>query len=201
MMNLYIAPASPYARKALVTAIECGVRDRLVTVTTNPHRSEPDFVARNPFSKVPTLQLENGDVLFESVLICEYFDHLGGGGIVIPRQGPERWKVLRKHSFGNGLMDASVTRRVESLRPEEGARTQAMVRQAATTSRGLDALNAEADALGNRPDLGNICIAVALGYLDFRFATDRWRDGRPRLTAWYENFASRESVASTQPHD
>lgn len=196
-MKLYIATASPYARKALITALECGVRDRLTIVPINPHESRPDFVALNPYSKVPTLVLDDGTVLLESILICEYLDHLAGNGKVLPMPGPERFRILRKHSLGNGLMDASVTRRLEILRAVEPDRTKNMTRQIAATKRGLDALESEADRLGQEPDLGNICIAAALSYLDFRFSDDRWPDKRPRLEGWYGKFAQRDSMLAT----
>src|ERR1700719_1010807 len=105
-MKLYYAAASPYSRKTLITAIECRVNDRIEIVITNPHLSQPEFVNLNPFSKIPTLALDDGTVLFESLLICEYLDDIAGGDRVLPRAGSRRLQVLKKHAYANGLMDA-----------------------------------------------------------------------------------------------
>jgi len=198
-MKLYYAGASPFARKALATMIECGLRDKVEVVPANPHKSLPAFVALNPFSKIPVLELENGKVIYESYFICEYIDGLAGGGVVLPQRGAARDEVLRKHMLGNGLMEASVLRRVESLRGKDTDREKNLLRQITITQRALDRLEAEADSLGAGLDLGNLCIAIALDYLDFRFGEDGWRQGRPHLAKWHEQYGMRSSLASTMP--
>ncbi len=47
--------------------------------------------------------------------------------------------------------------------------------------------------------LGQIAAGCALGYLDFRFAADNWRAGRPGLAAWAEGFAKRPSMMASAP--
>jgi len=198
-VKLYYSPASPFASKVRATVIECELQDKVTLVATNPHESQPDFVAINPFSKIPVLVLDDGSTLFESYFICEYLDGLAGGGVVLPEQGPARWAVLRKHTLGNGVMEAAVLRRVESLRGKDSDREKNIARQIAIIGRGLDRLEAEADQLGQGPDLGNLCIATALGYLDFRFGVDQWRSSRPRLAKWHEQYAARPAIAETAP--
>ena len=198
-MKLHYSPASPFARKAWVTAIECGFGDRLTLLPTNPHDSTPALVAANPFSKVPALELDNGDVMYESLLICEYLDDMAGGGIMIPAERSERLAMLRRHALANGLMEVSVLRRVESLRAKDADRDKNMARQEAITRRALDRLEAMAAALDDTLDLGNVSIVIALDYLDFRFPGDAWRQGRPALTAWHERNSKRESLKSTMP--
>ena len=48
-------------------------------------------------------------------------------------------------------------------------------------------------------NLGQIAVGCALGYLDFRFAAEDWREGRPALDAWYKSFAQRGSMQATVP--
>ena len=62
-------------------------------------------------------------------------------------------------------------------------------------------LEAEADKLGSGIDIGLISIACALGYLDFRFASEDWRKGHPKLARWFESFAKRPSMQSTVAKD
>ena len=198
-MKLHYSPASPFARKAWVTAIECGLGGRITLLPTNPHESPPALVAANPFSKIPTLELDNGEVIYESLLICEYLDDLAGGGIMIPAERSERLAMLRRHALANGLMEVSVLRRVESLRAKEADRDKNLARQEAISKRALDRLEAMAPSLDDTLDLGNVSTVIALDYLDFRFAADAWRDGRPALTAWHERNSERESLKSTLP--
>ena len=200
-MKLHYSPASPFARKAWVTAIECGFGDKLTLAPTNPHLSTPELVAANPFSKIPALELPNGDVLYESLLICEYLDDMAGGGIVIPAERSERLAMLRRHALANGLMEVSVLRRVESIRAKDADRDKNIARQEAITKRALERLEAMAPSLDETLDLGNVSIVIALDYLDFRFRGDEWRKGRPALTDWYDRYSKRDSLKATVPHD
>src|SRR4030095_3254480 len=129
-MKLHYSPASPFARKAWVTAIECGFGDKLELAATNPHESTPELVKANPFSKVPALELDDGEVIVESLLICEHLDDMAGGGGVFPKARAKRFAMLRRHALGNGLMEVSVLRRVESLRAKEADREKNIARQA-----------------------------------------------------------------------
>lgn len=200
-MKLHYSPASPFARKAWVAAIECGFGDKLTLLPTNPHQSAPALVAANPFSKIPTLELPNGDIIYESLLICETLDDMAGGGIVIPADRSGRLAMLRRHALANGLMEVSVLRRVESIRAQDPDRDKNIARQETITKRALDRLEAMGAALDERLDLGNVSIIIALDYLDFRFPGDAWRKNRPALTAWYERYSKRDSLEATVPRD
>lgn len=200
-MKLYYSGASPFARKALVTLMECGFHEDVELVPINPHASQAEFVLKNPFSKIPVLELDDGSVILESYFICEYVDELAGGGIILPSDPKSRRTALRKHMIGNGLMDASVLRRIESLRGKDPDREVNLQRQIAITRRTLDCLEADAAGLGTDRDLGNLCIAIALDYLDFRFAFDEWRKGRPNLVRWHERFGVRPSLQLTMPSE
>ncbi|MFZ9152011.1 MAG: glutathione S-transferase N-terminal domain-containing protein, partial [Burkholderiales bacterium] len=181
------------------TAVECGVDQKLTLLPTNPHQSTPELIAANPFSKIPALELDNGEVIYESLLICEYFDEMAGGGIVFPKSRAQRLPMLRRHALGNGLMETSVLRRVESVRGKDADRDKNIARQEAITQRALALLENMAPALDNTLDLGNLSFVVALDYLDFRFPGDAWRQGRPALAAWHERYSQRPSLRSTVP--
>ena len=198
-MKLHYSIASPFVRKVMVTAIECGVDQKLTLLPTNPHQSTPELIAANPFSKIPALEFDNGEVIYESLLICEYFDEMAGGGIVFPKSRAQRLPMLRRHALGNGLMETSVLRRVESVRGKDADRDKNISRQEAITQRALALLENMAPALDDTLDLGNLSFVVALDYLDFRFPGDAWRQGRPALAAWHERYSQRPSLRSTVP--
>ena len=195
-MKLYYSPTSPYVRKVAACAIACGLHERITRVETNPHASPAALVADNPLSKVPCLVTQDGLALFDSPVICEYLNAVGEGSL-FPPAGPLRWRALKLQAIGDGIMDAAVMRRMEMGRPAEEARTANMARQAAAVGRALDLLQAAVPA--DHLDIGTITVACALGYLDLRFAEDRWREGRPALAAWYAAMEKRPEIAETGP--
>lgn len=48
-------------------------------------------------------------------------------------------------------------------------------------------------------DMGQIAVACALGYVDFRHGDRNWREGRAALAAWEAGFAARDSMKATVP--
>jgi glutathione S-transferase len=196
-VKLYYSPTSPYVRKVVACAIIRGLDNRIDRHASNPHASPADLVADNPLSKVPCLITDDGLSLFGSQLICEYLDSLGEELPLFPDHGAPRWRALKFQSLGDGILDAAVPCRGELGKPREAARDAQIARYKAVISRTVDAL--EADAPHKHVDIGSITVACALGYLDFRFAHDAWRSGRPKLAAWYEAFSHNKGLAETAP--
>jgi glutathione S-transferase len=189
-MKLYYAPASPYARKVRVAANRLGVNLELVQV--NPLALDNAYGQVNPVNRVPSLKLDDGTVLFDSPVICEYLDATYGP-LLIPPKGPARWDTLRRQALGDGIMDAAVPRRHEMLRPQNQQSPERLALYARSVNQILDHLETTA-ATYAQDDLGAIAIACALEYLDFRFTEDAWRQGRPDLSAWHESVAQHEAL-------
>jgi glutathione S-transferase len=203
-MKLRYHPASPYVRKCLVLAEEVGLAGRLEIVPTVTSDPANGLANDNPLGKIPALTPDDGETLFDSPVICEYLDSLHNGAKLFPASGPARWTALRRQALADGLLDAALLRRYESMRPAGEQSPTWDEKQKATIGRALDVLEAETDRLGDpaKPvDIGLIAIGCALGYLDFRFAKDEWRRGRPKLTRWFEGFAKRPAMAATMPKD
>src|SRR5436853_7816509 len=117
-MLLHWSPRSPYVRKVLITAHETGLADRIGTVRTVVAASEPnvELMKENPQSRLPTLRLADGTVIYDSVVICEYFDSLHNGEKLFPAKWPERLTALRRHALGDGMLDTMLMWRAEVLR-------------------------------------------------------------------------------------
>jgi glutathione S-transferase len=196
-VKLYYSSSSPFVRKVLACAIVRGLDSRIERHSSNPHASPADLITDNPLSKVPCLVTDDGLSLFGSQLICEYLDSLGEELPLFPGHGAPRWRALKFQSLGDGILDAAVPWRGEQGRPREDARDALMGRYKAAISRTVDAL--EADPPHKHVDIGSITVACALGYLDFRFSSDPWRPGHPKLAAWYEAFAENSGLAETVP--
>ena len=196
-MKLLYQTHSPYARKVLVAAHETGLAGQLDVIhhETSPTRRNEAVYAVNPLGKVPVLLLDDGEVLFDSGVICEYLDGLHGGPKLIPMQTAGRYGVLRMQALAQGIADAGIAARWDIERRPEALRWPVLVdayreKIAAT----CDYLEREIDE--GAVDLGTIALATALSWIEFREVYD-FRAGRPRLAAWYERFSSRASMQAT----
>ena len=196
-MKITYAAASPYVRKALACAIARGIDGQLEkwTIAT----SDAALRAINPLSKVPTLVPDSGAALYDSPVICEYLDSVGSAPQLFPAAGPARWTALRLQALGDGIMDASQPRRREIALPQDEGRTDYIAQQRGKVAAAVDALEAEAGSFGDLTTIGEITVACALGYLDFRFANEPWRPGHPKLDAWYARVVKLPAMAGTMP--
>jgi len=200
-MKIFSAAASPFVRKCLVAAAELGLRERieLVSAAAHPVNRDKNVVAHNPLGKIPTLLADDGSVLYDSRVICEYLNALGDGHL-LPREGKARWSVLAEQSLADGICDAAVLTRYETFaRPEPLRWNEWIAGQLEKVTSGLDLIEERAAGFADRVDLGTIAFGCALGYLDFRFASLAWRDNRPHAAAWFERFGERPSMIDTRP--
>jgi glutathione S-transferase len=200
-MKLHHTSTSPYVRKVMVTAHETGLIDRIEIIPTPVWDPKTDISGVNPLGKVPTLVTDDGTLLFDSPVICEYLDSLHDGEKLLPAAGPARWTALRRQALGDGLLDAGVGLLLEGRRPEEIQSEFWLTRFGGALSRGLDSLEREAEALAGPITLGHVAIGCLLGWIEFRQVGGDWRDGRPQLVSWYETFSARPSMTATIPHE
>jgi glutathione S-transferase len=200
-MKLFYSAASPFARKVTITAHEVGLFDRITIIpgAVSPIEKEKAINQHNPAGKLPTLVTDSGEAIFDSRVICEYLDALGGGRMF--PVGEARWKALVLQSLADEAMDACILTRYESvLRPEALRWSEWREGQINKVLISLDTLEtAWIHYLGAHFDIGVLTVACLLGYLDFRFPELDWRAGRPMLTAWFEGASRRPSVAATVP--
>ena len=155
---------------------------------------------QNPLGKVPVLILDDGAALYDSPVILEYLDHRAGGGRILPKDGPARFFALRLQALADGIMDASILINYEArYRPAQNHEPKWLDLQAGKIARALAVLEAAPPAIAAPPDVGQITLACALGYRDFRFPGS-WRGDHPRLAAWLGEFAARvPAFAATAP--
>jgi glutathione S-transferase len=201
-MRLHYSPRSPYARKVVVVAREAGLIEQIEIASTSvsPVTVNHEVAAQNPLGKIPSLVIDGGEVLYDSRVICQYLDSRHAGHKLYPHDGPARWIALRREALADGICDASLLARYETvLRPEDRQWQDWIDGQNRKVHRALDRLATEVESFAVMPDIGQIAIAVALGYRDFRFPDDDWRATRPKLAHWYEGFAKRPSMQATMP--
>ncbi|HXC54831.1 MAG TPA: glutathione S-transferase [Rhizomicrobium sp.] len=197
-MKLYTNPASPFARKCRVVAHELNLKLEEIVVTA---RDDESLRAMNPLKKIPILILDDGSALFDSRVICEYLNDVGGGkffpGMSVWRSVNGRWKALGLQALADGVMDAAVGCRYELLVPAERQNQDHIARHMHSVKAGVDAL--ERIAFSEAPTIGEVATGCALGYLDFRYPELRWGDSHPKLAAWFAKFSQYPAMLATQP--
>ena len=203
-MKLYFSPASPFVRKVLVSANELGLDDRIerLACAVGVINRDREVVALNPLGQVPTLVTDDGAVLHDSRVICEYLDVVNGGGRLFPAAAGPRFRALLEQSVADGLLDAAVLGRQEvTQRPKDKSWDVWRNAQLAKIDSVLDHMEASSREFGDRSDIGPITTACALSYLDFRYPDLDWRTGRASLAMWFDAFSTRPSMVRTALRD
>ena len=197
-MKLLYQTHSPYARKALVFAHEAGLADRIEVIhhETSPTQRNEEVFAQNPLGKVPVLLRPDLPALFDSDVICAYLDTLHQHPSLIPATGEARWQTLKVQAVAQGLAEAGIAVRWETVRRPEA------LRYAPLRDGYIEKLVASYDWLETSLDVdgplhvGHIAVATALSWLEFR-ELPGFRQGRPRLATWFDAFAQRASMRAT----
>lgn len=212
-MKLFYSPFHTFVHKVLVTAHECGHWDDIDRVPTFPFKNLEgedqgdayDLSAINPLSKVPTLAIETGQVIFGSQAICEYLDATSKARKMYPAPGPKRWDAITRLALGDTIFETTVQMVAEQWQVPEQWNMTVFERLWPKYIRGLNKMNAEA-ATWDDFDVGHASLLHAISYLGFRAdfyeAKDPihpnfdWREDRPVLAAWYDDAIQRPSVTS-----
>jgi glutathione S-transferase len=198
-MKLHWSPRSPFVRKVMIFAHETGLVGQLHCVRTVVAMGAPNpaLLPDNPLNKIPTLVLDDGTILYDSGVICEYLDSLHEGGKLFPAEGPARWAALRRQALGDGFLDFLLLWRHERERPQP---LQPLLAAFATKYQAtMRFLEQEASPLSATPfGIGHIAIGCSLSYLDFRFAHIDWRKQHAAIAAWHTAFVQRPSAKATQ---
>lgn len=201
-MKFYWSPTSPFVRKVSVTARELGLFDRLTVIPTRVDPTAPDtaYAAINPYMKVPSLVTDDGLTLFGSSVICQYLDTLHDGPPLVPHAGRARWETLRLEAIADGLLEAAVLVRSETLfRPPERRHAPWLDGQVAKVSHGLALLESWAPRVDTPLTLGHLAVGCALGWLEFRQPVGDPRPACPALFAWYDRLRVRPSFTASMP--
>jgi glutathione S-transferase len=195
-LKLFTNAASPFARKCRVIVHALDIK--LEEIRTLPMQ-EPDFRRINPLGKIPALILDDGSVLIDSPVICEYLNHAGGGKFFptqsIWKEDTRRWKILGLQALGDGLADAAVAWVIEGRQQPVNEASRA--RHIAAVTATLDVL--ERARLADEMTIGEVAVGCALGYLDFRIPDLDWKSSRPTLSDWYAKISEQPAMKATVP--
>lgn len=202
-MKLTFSPASPYARKVRIAAIELGLigKIELVPTTVQPGKFNEEYSRDiSPLRKLPALILDNGTTIVDSYVIAEYLDELAGGGKLLPTSGDAKWRVKTEHCITQGMLEAMLLCRYERmLRPEEKRWDVWLDDQWDRAWQGFKLFESRSETLTRPLDIAQIGLVCALGYADFRFPDCGWRKAYPKLAAFHETMMQRPSIRDTVP--
>lgn len=182
-----MTPTSPYVRKARVTARELGLS--LDEVPVQPHDDDPTLLEHHPLCRVPVLLTDLGPI-HDSRVVVRYLLSVGKGG------WPGGWPDEVLEATADGLLDSAVIIVLEQRRPPEKIVQAVIDRQGRKITSTVSSLKVPDGAF---PTVGQVALAVTLGYLDFRTPHLPWRSERRDLAAWYEEIAKRPSMEETKP--
>jgi glutathione S-transferase len=200
-MKLTFSPASPFARKVRIAAIELGLIDKieLVPSTVAPGQANEEYSRITPLKKLPVLILNTGEVILDSYVIVEYLNELAGGNLIAD-YGPKRWQTKTDHSLLQGMLDSMLLCRYEKMVRPQGLQWQAWYDDHWNRAwSGMARFEARNDVLSGPFNIAQIGLVCVLGYADFRFADCGWRKAYPKLDAFYQKMLQRPSVKISAP--
>lgn len=197
-MKLICSPISPYARKVMILARISGIS--LEECLPEKDGANGYIAGDNPLGKIPALEWQPGQFLFDSPVICEYLDSLRDTPL-LPAEGHARYIQLWQHALGDGLSDAVYNYRMEVVRPPELHWDEMIARHEQAISSSLTTLEKISPWLGEDWTYGNIAIVCALDYADYRAGHIDWRTAAPKLAAWHGSLAKTAVWSETHEYD
>lgn len=201
-MKLLGNNASPFVRMVRASSIELGLTDVVSMADTVARYDQPDLAlqAANPLGKVPALIRDDGPALYDSRVICRYLNEKGNSSLY-----PESrlWEVLTLEATAHGMTEAALLMVYEHrFRPEDMIVESWVEAQWQRVVRSLSVLETRWQShLAGPVDGGQIAVACALGYIDFRHADRDWRTGHAYLSEWYAKISERPALKDTAPSD
>ncbi|WP_294641719.1 glutathione S-transferase family protein [uncultured Aureimonas sp.] len=196
-MRLLYSKPSPYSSKVRMAAHLCDLDIELVPTNTADEGAE--LIRSNPIGKIPALILDDGSTLYDSRVICEYLDRLGGNPII--PQAPDAWAATKRvEALADGMTEAAMAALYEKrYRPKPMWYEPWMEKQWRRAHRALDALEHEVEALPETPTLAHLAVASDLAWVQLRFPEEL--NGRhPALAAWLDRFfESHPDLAALKP--
>jgi len=200
MMKLFYSNTSPYSRKVRTALLESGLDSQVEYILRNPFDDAKELKALNPLGKIPTLVLDDGRVVYDSPVICEYLDSISENVALVPSDKDARLLVNTWQALADGIIDASYNIVMEGRRDESERSAGSIERWKGSIIDSLAQVERQIGTLPNALTMAQISLAAALGYLDFRLSYMEWRSsGNSETAAWFEQFSERASMVSTQP--
>lgn len=199
-MQLFITPTSPYARLPRIVIREKGIEgvEEVPVTTREPDSPYYDVV---PSGRVPALKLDDGTLLEESALICDWLDASDDAPMFARPDGEAYWRFARYEALARGMLDGTAVLIREYKRPENHRSPPTIAHEEARLGRLLGVWEDHVGAPELLGDLNYIqmllatALQVAEGRLGWTIAQHA-----PRLSGWLADMVERPSLAATRPY-
>ena len=195
-MKLYYTQRSPYARKVIVTAIEKDIP--LELISEDLAKKSPALLAANPLGKIPTLVLDNGQVIVDSPVICEYLEHLKPELRMIPQDVTRKFHLLHIAAIADGVMESAIAAYMEKQRHPESFHPKFVENQEQAILRSYAYLETQLKFLSEL-NIASIAVACAIGYVNLRLPQLGPQNHNIAVAKWFEEFSKRPSMQKTIP--
>ncbi|MGD9598513.1 MAG: glutathione S-transferase N-terminal domain-containing protein [Steroidobacteraceae bacterium] len=198
-MQIIGTPTSPFTRKVRVVALEKNIAHEFVV--SSPMIDSAEVQAANPLGKVPVLVRDDGSRLVDSPLIATWLDGLNDTPRLLPRDSRAFEVVRQLEAVVDGVLDAAVLVRMETLRPEPLRSAEWISWQQGKVHRGLAHLESAARArrflVGEDMTLADIALTCGIAWLEFRFAEHDWRGRYPATARLAAGMLARPAFGAT----
>lgn len=171
-MKLWYSNSSPYARKvrSVIDYHQLQKQIELLQAKSGLDKNSPHN-QDNPLGRLPALQLNNGEWLYNSSLIAEYLDHLGSQPSLYG-EGETRWQILKLHYLADGILENEMAVIPEKrLRPQSEWWLQRHQQIFQRTEQSLIELQKAIKPFGETLNIGTLNAVCAIDFLLFR---DNW---------------------------
>ena len=199
-MKLIYSPASPFVRKVAVFAELGNLTDQITfsSVATTALNVADDARSANPLGKIPALILADGSTLFDSRVICRYLDDVADLEMY---PASNIWKVTTLEALGDGIMESGVSISYEKrLRPENEQSPNWIEAQWSKVEHAIASLETGTySEMGGPLNAGQISVACALDYIEFRHGDRNWQSRHPKMANWQRKMQSLDAFKSTKP--
>lgn len=186
-MKLYTFPSSPFGSKVLAVAYACGLEKSLEIIHMHPWQVGSELRVLNPLNKIPVLVTNDGEIIYDSGVICEYLIELSQHQHLL---GTNRIQALKVQALADGALEAAVLMRYEKyFKPQYLQSEDWYARQHLAVVSAIEYFDDKvSDLLSGELLFSNFCVAVMLGYLELRFAHEPWRENYQDLYNWYNSY-------------
>jgi glutathione S-transferase len=185
-MKLHSSAPSPFGRKVKITAHLTGLFDQIEVVNIDGNDPQRAALNPNPLNKIPALELDSGQLIVDSKVICEYLIKQSGRLELLPEH--LRIDLLSRAALADGITEAALLMVYERrFREESQINTDWLTRQNQKVLGGLQWFTDNLTEIVATPTIDQVGLAVTLGYLDFRFSGE-WRTRFTDLALWLTQF-------------
>jgi glutathione S-transferase len=195
-MKLYTTKRSPFARKALIMAIEKGLDKNIELVFEDLTKKSDELVTKNPLGKVPLLVLNEGTAIYDSPVICEYIDSLNSSPKLIPNNIPQKIKTLTISALADGMTESAIAIFFENQKPSPDKKT--IDKHINVLKNSFASLNKE-DLSFTKFTMAEISVFSAISYINFRLPELKFLQENKRLKNFFDEFSKRPSAEKTTP--